>query len=301
MSTSRNALGRGLGALLPGRPPGHIVPAGDSQESASNKAQRVSPGELPVDLIDPNPEQPRRAFDAANLDQLSESIQRHGVLQPVVVRKAGERFELIVGERRWRAARAAGLHSIPAVVADAAPHDRLELAIVENIQRQDLNPIELAYAYRALAEAGATQEEIGRKVSKDRSSVANHLRLLELSREIQQDVEAGRLTMGHAKALLQVTNPERRQHLRNRALRDQLSVRETEELGREIAGPASPRRPRPTKPPAEPLMRELVETLQRQLQARVRIKGTPRRGKIEVEYSSSEDLDRLVKLILEGA
>jgi ParB family chromosome partitioning protein len=219
----------------------------------------------------------------------------------VVVRKAGERFELIVGERRWRAARAAGLHSIPAVVADAAPHDRLELAIVENVQRQDLNPIELAHAYKALAEAGATQEEIGRKVSKDRSSVANHLRLLELSREIQQDVEEDRLTMGHAKALLQVTNPERRHHLRNRALRDQLSVRETEELGREIAGPAPSRRARPAKPPPEPLMRDLVETLQRQLQARVRIKGTPRRGKIEVEYSSSEDLDRLVRLILEGA
>jgi len=301
MSTSRNALGRGLGALLPGRPPGHIVPAGHPRESADSKAQRVSPGELPVDLIDPNPEQPRRAFDGANLDQLSDSIQRHGVLQPVVVRKAGERFELIVGERRWRAARAAGLHSIPAVVADAAPHDRLELAIVENVQRQDLNPIELAYAYKALAEAGATQEEIGRKVSKDRSSVANHLRLLELSREIQQDVEAGRLTMGHAKALLQVTNPERRQHLCDRALRDQLSVRETEELGREIAGPAPPRRPRPAKSPDEPLLRELVEALQRQLQARVRIKGTARRGKLEVEYSSSEDLDRLVRLILEGA
>jgi ParB family chromosome partitioning protein len=301
MSTSRNALGRGLGALLPGRPAGQVAPGGTAQESPTGWTQHASPGEIPVDLIDPNPEQPRRAFDAANLDELSDSIQRHGVLQPVVVRKAGERFELIVGERRWRAARAAGLHHIPAVVADAAPRDRLELAIVENVQRQDLNPIELAHAYKALADAGATQEEIGRKVSKDRSSVANHLRLLELSREIQQDVEGGRLTMGHAKALLQVTNPERRHHLRNRALRDQLSVRETEELGREIAGPAPPRRPRSVKPPAEPLMRELVETLQSQLQARVRIKGTPRRGRIEVDYSSSEDLDRLVRLILEGA
>lgn len=301
MSAPRNALGRGLDALIPGRAAGTPPLSGSSETAPAADVADGSPRELPVDLIDPNPEQPRRAFDAAGLEQLSESIRCHGVIQPVVVRRAGDRFELIVGERRWRAARVAGLDTIAAVVADVAPQDMLELAIVENVQRHDLNPMELAHAYRALADAGATQEEIGRKVSLDRSSVANHLRLLELQREIQQDIEESRITMGHAKALLQVTNPERRLHLRKRVLAEQLSVRETEQLGRELAGPAPPRKPRPGKPPAEPAMRELVEVLQRQLQARVRLVGTPRRGKIEIDYSSSEDLERLVNLILEGA
>lgn len=300
MSTPRNALGRGLDALIPGRPAEPPLSDGSAAETSPDVSE-ASPLEIAVDRIDPNPEQPRRVFDTAGLEQLADSIRRHGVLQPIIVRRAGERFELVIGERRWRATRTAGLRTIPAVVADVAPHDRLELAIVENVQRHDLNPLELAHAFRALAEAGATQEEIGRKVSLDRSSVANHLRLLELQPEIQQDIETGRITMGHAKALLQVTDRERRLKLCKRLLKEGLSVRETEQLGRDMEGPAPGRKPRPAKLPAEPVMRELVEVLQRQLQARVRLIGGAERGKIEIEYSSSEDLDRLVRLILEGA
>jgi ParB family chromosome partitioning protein len=144
--------------------------------------------EIEVGRIDPNPDQPRREFEAGALQQLADSIRQHGVLQPVVVRQAGSRYELVMGERRFRASQLAGRRSVPAVVLDVDPADRLELAIVENVQRQDLNPIELALAYQALSRAGHTQEQIGRKVSMDRSSVANHIRLLDLSRVIQTDV-----------------------------------------------------------------------------------------------------------------
>jgi ParB family chromosome partitioning protein len=252
-----------------------------------------------VDAIDPNAEQPRRHFDPDHLEHLAASILRHGVLQPIVVRRRGDRYELIVGERRWRASRAAGVETIPAVIADVADQDLLELAIVENVQRHDLNPMELAYAYRALADAGATQEEIGRKVSLDRSSVANHLRLLELSRDIQEDVEHGRITMGHAKALLQVGNPERRRHLRDQVIDRALSVRAAEQLGRQMAGPA-PARQRKSRhaPDLDPDLAQLLEALQSRLQTRVQLNGTAARGKIEIEYFTAEDLARVSALLL---
>lgn len=306
MSAPRNALGRGLGALLPSTPRSTSSPEDDSGRAPTAAGDA---GELPrirVDRIDPNPDQPRRVFDPERLAELASSIARSGLLQPVVVRRAGDRYELIVGERRWRASRQAGLETIPAVIADVDPGDRLELAIVENVQRHDLNPIELACAYRALAERGATQDEIGRRVGKDRSSVANHLRLLELSVEIQEDVETGRLSMGHAKALLQVVEPERRRALRERVLAERLSVRETEQLGREIAGPARsvPRKARARSSEAaassNPHLRALGDMLERHFQSRVRILGSAGSGRLEIEYTSEEDLDRITRLILEG-
>jgi len=255
-----------------------------------------------VNLIDPNPEQPRRQFDADELEQLAASILQHGILQPVVVRRSAERYELIVGERRWRASRAAGLQTIPAVIADVAPQDRLELAIVENVQRRDLNSMELAYAFKALADAGATQEEIGRKVAMDRSSIANHLRLLDLSTDLQLDVEEGRLTMGHAKALLQVQEISARRALRDRVVAEDLSVRASEQLGREIAGPAPGRRPIKQKKtesaPPEPDLQRVIELLQQRYQTRVKVRGGSRKGRLEFEYSSGEELERLFELLL---
>ncbi|MFT5444732.1 MAG: ParB family chromosome partitioning protein [Myxococcota bacterium] len=325
MSNRRNALGRGLGALIPGagkqeqaaklHPDKELVPnaaapafpqtaAASKTTDSAHREGSSGPTLLRVDAIDANPEQPRRVFEQRYLEELSASIKRHGVLQPVVVRRSGDRYELIVGERRWRATQVAGLKTIPAVIADIETQDRLEIAIIENVQRQDLNPVELAHAYRALVESGATQEEVGRKVSKDRSSVANHLRLLDLSREIQEDIEQNRLTMGHAKALLQVVNPERRLHLRNRVVKEKLSVREAELLGREIAGPiarATPRKARKTSGPLDPSLGPVLETLQRHLQTKVRIVGGAERGKIEIEYFEKEDLNRLVDLLMEGS
>jgi ParB family chromosome partitioning protein len=308
MSSRRNALGRGLGALIPGRDAKRSVegaPAsvantdvGHGSLASESEAAIHARLELPVDKIDPNPEQPRRLFDPKQLETLAASIQQHGVLQPVVVRRAGDRYELIVGERRWRASRAAGLTTIPAVVADVAPQERLEIAIVENVQRHDLNPIELAHAYRALAAAGATQDEIGRRVSLDRSSIANHLRLLELSRGIQEDVEVGRLTMGHAKALLQVIEPDRRQELRDRVVKDGLSVRATEKIGRHMQGPAPARRVDDPVARLSPDLTRALETIQRRYQTRVQLKGGRDKGRLEIEYFDSEDLDRILSLLL---
>jgi ParB family chromosome partitioning protein len=289
MSTRPNALGRGIGALLPGAPPASLP-----HEPVS---PRLAPGEIPVDRIDPNPEQPRRRFDEDALAKLSDSIEQHGVLQPVVVRRAGDRYQLLVGERRWRAARAAGLTAIPAVVADVDDRDRLELALIENVQRRDLNPIELAHAFRALLENGKTQDEIGRRVSLDRSTVANHLRLLELPRELQQDVEEQRLTAGHAKALLQVANPERRRHLRDRIVREQLSVRAAEAIAR----PAAARSRARSRASLDPNLQRVIDALRQRLQTRVRIQGDASRGRVEIEYFGGEDLQRIAGILLGDA
>jgi ParB family chromosome partitioning protein len=289
MTSQHKALGRGIGALIPGA----------SAPNSSASTAEAGPTRIPLDSIVPNPDQPRRSFNPQQLDQMALSIRRHGVLQPVIVRRAGHRYELVCGEQRWRAARLAGLPAIPAVITDVDASDRLELALIENVQRADLNPIELAHAFRALGAAGATQEEIGRQVSLDRSTVANHLRLLELTREFQSDVEAGRLSIGHAKALLSIGNPEKRRQLRDRIVRDGLSVRASEELAR--VNSASKPRQAVRRAAADPNRQKLVDNLRRRLQTRVRINGDDARGRIEVEYFGAEDLGRIVDLLMGGA
>lgn len=297
MALRRGALGRGLDALLPP----------SAAATAAQPDTRASASEISVDEIAPNPQQPRRVFAEADLDSLADSIRRHGVLQPVVVREAppgaARRYELIVGERRWRAAQRAGRATIPATIQNLASQALLEIALVENVQRRDLNPIELALAFRALAEAGRTQEEIGQQVGLERSTIANHLRLLELSKEAQEDVEMARLTVGHAKALLQLANPERRRWLRDRIIGEQLSVRAAEELARDLAG-ARPARAGAAKPApdrgVDPNLRALIDQLEARLQTRVRIHAEGRRGRIEIEFASPEELSRLSTLILDG-
>lgn len=330
MSQRRSALGRGLGALIsnPGAgsaalhtpsevsPPG--VASGAAQAAVKGSAASEAGGvfEIEVARIDPNPDQPRREFEAGALQQLADSIRQHGVLQPVVVRQAGSRYELVMGERRFRASQLAGRRSVPAVVLDVDPADRLELAIVENVQRQDLNPIELALAYQALSRAGHTQEQIGRKVSMDRSSVANHIRLLDLSRVIQADVEAGRLSMGHAKALLQIPDLEVREGLRARIVSQALSVRATEEAVRDsirgekepslISGAASGKAPGHEKGSStqagqalDPDTRAYLERLERRLQTRVALHpAAGGGGKLEINYFNLEDLERIGGLLL---
>ncbi len=300
MSTRTPALGRGLGALLPGSPPPASAPATASAAEPEPVQDSGPASELPVDLIDPNPEQPRRVFDADQLERLADSIRQHGVLQPVVVRRVGSRYQLVVGERRWRATQQAGLATIPAVVADVDEQDRLELALIENVQRHDLNPIELAHAFLALSEGGTTQEEIGRRVSLDRSTIANHLRLLELPRELQGDVETGRLSVGHAKALLQLSNPERRRHLRDRIVNDGLSVRATEEIARPAEGTRR-KAPRKGRPATDPNLQRLVDALRQRFQTRVRIQGDGNRGRVEIEYFGDEDLRRITCILLGDA
>ncbi len=308
MAARRNALGRGLGALIPGREPASPAgPAGTRSARVDSPPVASEPDgaalEVGIDRIAPNPDQPRRRFEPAELDSLAESIRRHGILQPVVVRRLepdadGDRYELVVGERRWRASRAAGRTAIPVVVADIAPPDRLELAIVENVQRHDLNPIELALAFRTLADSGATQDQIGERVGLDRSSVANHVRLLELSREVQEDVEAGKLSFGHARTLLSVSSPERRRHLHRRILADGLSVRAAEQAARASGAPRQSARRQPKDASENVELAHLVDRLRDRLQTRVRITGGPGRGRIEIEYFGLEDLNRISEELL---
>ena len=295
--TRRNALGRGLDALIPAPPPPR--PGSDAEQASVGS-------ELAVSDIAPNPAQPRRRFDDTELARLADSIKRHGVLQPVVVRRseagAARPYELVVGERRWRASQRAGRATIPAVVQDVEPSALLEVALIENVQRRDLNPIELAQAFRTLLDVGHTQEQIGQRVGIDRSSVANHLRLLELPKELQEDVELGSLTMGHAKALLQLSNPERRRFLRDRIARDGLSVRAAEALARSLAAPGAGRGAKPKKSAGrgDPNLRSLIEQLESHLLTRVRIEGAEGHSRMEIHFHGPEELDRVARTILEG-
>lgn len=312
MSQRRSALGRGLGALIsnPAQRTDHpSVKETHNSVNTESDQEGLRPreeGRLELDLalIDPNPDQPRREFDRAGLEQLARSIGLHGVLQPVVVRRAGSRFELVMGERRYRASQLAGRKTLPAVIQDVASADRLELAIVENVQRQDLNPMELAHAYQALVDAGHTQEEVGRKVAMDRSSVSNHIRLLDLSSSIQAEVEGGRLSIGHAKALLQVTDIDAREVLGKRILRDALSVRASESAARDLngKGQSPPRASKPAKTRAaalDPDTRAYVERIERRLQTKVSLHSAAEGGgKLEINFFNLEDLERIGGLLL---
>ncbi len=271
---SKHGLGRGLGALL---------------SPAIAEGERFQ--ELPIDAITPNPNQPRKYFDSNKLEELAASMKQSGVLQPVVVRHHGDSYQLIVGERRWRAAKLAGLSTIPAIIRAATDAECIELALIENLLREDLNPIEEAEAYqRLLAEFGWTQEELAQRVGKDRSSIANSLRLLKLPQIIQDDLRAGRLTMGHARALLSVDSPAAQLKLREQILAHSWSVRTTEEGVRRSRVVR-----RVHRRSAE--LSALEETLREALATRVRIVGNEHRGRIELAYSSREELERLVELV----
>jgi ParB family chromosome partitioning protein len=284
---SRHGLGRGLAALL-------SSPAAEPGGDPSVAPVSAAPSEIPLEAIQPNPYQPRRVFDDAALSELAASLKRSGMLQPVVVRRSGpDRYELVVGERRWRAAKLAGLASIPAVIRETGDPESLELALVENLLREDLNPIEEAEAYqRLLAEFGWTQEQLAERVGKDRSSVANCLRLLKLPAEIQADLRAGRLTMGHARALLTLPSTSEQLRLRAEILEHTWSVRTTEDSVQRKRSATALRGGRRS---AE--LMAVEEALRRKLATRVRIVGSEHRGRIEIVYASREELDRLVEQV----
>jgi ParB family transcriptional regulator, chromosome partitioning protein len=268
----KRALGRGLGALLP--------------PTESEDAARLR--DLPVDSLVPNPQQPRKSFDPRALEELATSIRASGVLQPLVVRPRGSQFEILVGERRWRAAQQAGLIRVPAIVREASDAEALELGLVENLLREDLNPIEAAQAYqRLLAEFGWTQEELAQRLGKDRSSIANALRLLRLPEPIQEDLRTGRLTMGHARALLGLPSAAAQLRLRERILSQDWSVRATE------AGVQARRPGRPKARRRPPDVEAVEEELRLALGTRVRIVGNLLRGKIELPYTSAGELERI--------
>jgi ParB family chromosome partitioning protein len=245
--------------------------------------------------IEPNPNQPRKSFDSKALDELAASIRASGLIQPVVVRRQGAGYQLVAGERRWRAAQQAGLERVPAIVREVTDAESLELALVENLLREDLNPMEEAEAFeRLLSRFGCTQEELAHRVGKERSSIANTLRLLRLPGPIQDDLRGGRLTMGHARALLALGTPAEQLKLRDEILAHDWSVRATEDTVR-TATAGRPPKPKQRRRSVE--MTALEESLQRSLMTRVRIVGSDRQGRIEITYANADELERLAALL----
>jgi ParB family chromosome partitioning protein len=289
MSTQKKGLGRGLSALIP-----------NAQESSVGNRDQRSTLEVAIDRITPSPFQPRRTFDEAKIEELAASIRNQGIIQPLVVRPKDDGFELIAGERRWRAAMKAGLNRVPVVLRDASDLEALQLALVENLQREDLNPIEEAGGYRRLQEEFHwSQEEMAEKVGKSRPAIANSLRLLSLPGEVQQEISAGNLPAGQARALLGLHT----EALIVAACRDViakgLSTRETEKMVRLLLVGRKRRRGAPL---IDPDLKSIVENLQRTLGTRVRLipKARSSKGKIEIEYYALADLERIIQTIIKN-
>ena len=277
----RPALGRGLGALIPGGSP----------------AERKGVLQLPIEEIRPQRGQPRRHFDEAHIDELAESIRSKGVLLPLIVRRAPEGFVLVAGERRWRAAQRAGLRELPAMVREVTEKEAFELALIENIQREDLNPVEEAEAYKRLIEEhGLTQEELAARVGKDRSTVANALRLLRLPGPIKQAIVAGALSMGHARALLAISDEGDLRRAADKVIAENLSVRAVEALVQRFKSKRLPKEKRESGQSAQ--VRHLVEKLQRKLGAKVELRDKGGSGTLEIRYQNLAELDRILAGIL---
>ena len=288
-------LGRGLSSLLPARPA--VVPS-----PAANPPKVADKAALPIEQIAPNPVQPRTVFRPEKLEELAASIKANGIIQPLIVRKVAEGYQIVAGERRWRAAKLAGLAEVPVVVQDIADPRMLEVALIENIQREDLNPIETAWAYDRLGrELGLTQEQIGERTGKDRTSVTNMIRLLRLPDEVQLLLAEHRLAMGHARAILALDSPDEQVRLAEKAASQGLSVRQVEALVQEAT--SDPKKAAKTKrdKPDDPNVAAAVGELERALGTRVKIvELSEQRGKIEIEYYSQEELDRLFQQLVGG-
>lgn len=278
----KQALGKGLGALIPD------LSVLDEREK---KALGIS--EIELDKIIPNDYQPRKVFDDEKLKELAASIKEQGVIQPIIVHKAGGGYQLIAGERRWRASRLAGLKTIPALVKEATKRELLEMALIENIQREDLNPLEAAEAYKRLQdEFKLTQEDLARRVGKERSTITNFLRLLGLPKEIKHDLSSGALSMGHAKALLSLDRVRDQLQAAASIVKRGLSVREAEALAHGLKNPPKEKKTRPNNE-----LKSVEEKLRKSLGTKVSITSKSKGGRIVIEYYSSEELDRILEKI----
>ncbi len=292
-NNSRKALGKGLSSLLPSRAAAQVTaptPVAPAEPPVMNR--------LPIDQIEPNPNQPRTVFDPARLQELAASIQANGIIQPLIVRKVGDKYHLIAGERRWRASRLAGLKEVPIVIADVHDDRLLEVALIENIQREDLNPIEVAVAFEKLSnDLGLSHEEIGKRTGKDRTTITNMLRLLRLPGDVQLLLAEKRLSMGHARAILGLPTEELQREVAEKAAAQGLSVRQVEQLvhnmtkAREVKKADEPE-------PVDPNVKAAIGQLEAALGTRVRIlEKAPGKGKIEIDYYSQDDLDRIYAVI----
>jgi ParB family chromosome partitioning protein len=292
-NSSRKALGKGLSSLLPSRAAAPVAappPAAPAEPPTVNR--------LPIDQIEPNPNQPRTVFDPARLQELAASIQANGIIQPLIVRKIGDKYHLIAGERRWRASRLAGLKEVPIVIANIHDDRLLEVALIENIQREDLNPIEVAVAFEKLSnDLGLSHEEIGKRTGKDRTTITNMLRLLRLPGDVQLLLAEKRLSMGHARAILGLPTEELQREVAEKAAAQGLSVRQVEQMvhnmtkAREVKKADTPK-------PVDPNVKAAIGELEAALGTRVRIvEKAPGKGKIEIDYYSQDDLDRIYAVI----
>lgn len=286
-SPKKKALGRGLGSL---------IQEAQTEAAASNNdaANMVSLSE-----IHPNPNQPRTHFNETELEELSESIRAHGVLQPLLVRKDGDGYEIIAGERRYQASKIAGLEEIPVVIKDVDDQEMLQLALIENLQRSDLNPIEEAKGYRQLIKAsGMTQEALSKAVSKSRSTITNSLRLLDLPQRVQDLLFEGKLTAGHARAILAVPFEEQRIKLAEKVVAEGLSVRATENLAPLFSVGETPKAPRPVTPQS---FKKAARVLRQVFNTNVKVKATRGKNKIEIEFKDEEELAQILQHVMNDA
>lgn len=281
-SKSKGGLGRGLASLI-----------SSAAEESSRNSDAVT--ELAVNLIEPNPDQPRTEIDEEKIAELSASVALHGVLMPLIVRPVGDKYQIIAGERRWRAARLAGLKEVPVQIRSFDDTQSLEVALIENLQREDLNAIEAAYGYKRLIDQHKmTQAELAERVSKSRSAIANTLRLIDLPEEVQAMLYEGKLTAGHARAILSLSDNETRIKLAEKVVESGLSVRETESLAHLYAGGALPKSARVSSPKS---FRTFARKLRRYLDAKVRVKATKDKNKIEIEFADEDELERIFNII----
>lgn len=316
MASQQYGLGRGLASLIPpkkteqgtgqgapadgGASPFVITPMTQGAPREERQVSQVAPAnglkEIPITGIVPNPHQPRLQFDEAKLQELADSIKEHGILQPIVVSQNGEQYEIIAGERRFQAAKRIGLATVPVVVRNVTEQEKLELAIIENVQRHNLNPIEEAKAYlRLVDEFSLSQDGVAEKMGKSRSVVANTLRLLNLPIEIQRAVAEGKISEGHAKALLAIENPEKQRAVFDLIIKEELTVRETEQKVRSVSVKPYVR----SAAPLNPQILERTEHLTQILGTKVKISPSGKGGKVIIEYYAPEDLDGLLKRLEE--
>ena len=294
MANQEKRLGKGLGSLLG-------ILEREDEVVAVDKVDREAIGnsdvsDINISLIDNNPKQPRKNFDAVALNELAQSIKEYGVIQPIILVKRGERYMIVAGERRFRACKLAGLKTIPAVIREYTANQIKEIALLENIQREDLNPIECAKALKALLDDyGWTQEVLADKLGKSRPAIANTLRLLQLTPEVVDMVESGKLSAGHARSLVVVSDPEVQVKLAKLTVTKRVTVRDLEKAVKEAQKPEKSKKINPFEKTIE--MQEFIHMMEQAFQTKVDIKGTPKKGKIIIDYVSSEDLDRIYSII----
>jgi ParB family chromosome partitioning protein len=276
---NKRGLGKGLGALIP------------TEEKSGENVQ-----EIDVKIIKANEKQPRKRFSQESLEELAQSMKEHGVLQPLILRKLRDGYEIVAGERRWRAAVTAGISKIPAIVKEISDAEAMEIALIENLQREDLNSLEEATAYKRLMEEfKMTQEELSKRVGKSRSQIANTVRLLNLDEAILKMISDNSLTAGHGRALLSVEDKKERMQLANRIIEGDLSVRQVEELTKKKV---TEKKTKLKLREINPVFVEITDQLQRALGTKVKVKGTEKRGKIEVEFYSADELERLLEILI---